>query len=153
MTLGSPAVRDGRGVRPQPVAPPATLAARYCLLTLDVARASGPIADRGGGDAAVAQILRRCVIRAEEVFAANGLTVRRLDEVAVAELFPTMLGPAAQSPESTLTASSESWSRVRVAGTWSVTFGVSGGGEDVLGPLRRPRARRCALRSPCRPCC
>ena len=43
------------------------------------------------------QILRRCAVHAEQVLATAGLTVRRLDEDAVASLFATWLGPAAST--------------------------------------------------------
>ncbi|HEU5266010.1 MAG TPA: hypothetical protein VFU35_04895, partial [Jatrophihabitans sp.] len=50
-----------------PAAPLTPLVARYCLITLDGRRAADAIAARGGTQAAVHQILRRCAVHAEQV--------------------------------------------------------------------------------------
>lgn len=130
ITLLSPA-RASPGAPAMPVSSPPRRASRYCLLTLDLSAAPVAIAERGGSDAAVAQILRRCALRAEEVFSANGITVRRLDEARVAALFPTLMGPAAPQQGGSLPPTVETWRDIRVAGTWSTTFAVAGAGSDV----------------------
>ena len=134
VTVAAPARRLPQAP-PMPVMPAPGLVARYCLLTLDLTKASIAVASRGGSDAAVAQVLRRCVLRAEEVFSANGLTVRRLDEAGATALFPTLFGPAAASSDGSLPPTVETWRDIRVAGTWSVTFAVLGEGADVADRL------------------
>ena len=105
--------------------------ARYVLVTLDLATASAAVAARGGSDAAVAQILRRCALRAEEVLSANGLTVRRLDETAVGALFAGLFGPSSVVGGGALPRTVETWRDIRVAGTWSMSFAVRGSGADI----------------------
>lgn len=120
-----------------PAAPTTPLAARYCLITLDTLRAADAIAARGGGTLAVHQILRRCAVHSEQVLATAGLTVRRLDENAVASLFATWMGPAITAATRRGDQPEESWSDVRVAGTWSTVFAVTGDGEDVFDRVSR----------------
>jgi ESX secretion system protein EccE len=120
-----------------PVAPATPLAARYCLLTLDTRRAADAIAARGGTEAAVHQILRRCAVHAERTLSTAGLSVRRLDERAVAALFATWLGPSTPSTGRRAPRSVESWRDVRVAGTWSTVFAISGDGGDVMDRIAR----------------
>jgi type VII secretion protein EccE len=120
-----------------PVAPATPLAARYCLLTLDTRRAADAIAARGGTEAAVQQILRRCAVHAERALSTAGLSVRRLDENAVGGLFATWMGPATPAVGRRAPTSAESWRDVRVAGTWSTVFAVSGDGNDVTDRVAR----------------
>lgn len=120
-----------------PAAPLTPLAARYCLITLDTRRAADAIAARGAGTAAVHQILRRCAVHAEQLLATAGLTVRRLDEKAVASLFRAWMGPAAQAAGRRTEQTAESWADVRVAGTWSTTFAITGSGTDVADRVSR----------------
>jgi type VII secretion protein EccE len=120
-----------------PSAPPVPLAARYCLLTLDTGRAAEAIAARGGSRAAVHQILRRCAVHAEQVFGTAGVTVRRLDEAAVASLFASWLGPAAPPTGRRAEQTLETWRDVRVAGTWSTVLAVTGEGPDLPDRVAR----------------
>lgn len=113
-----------------PSAPLLPLAARYCLLTLDTVRAADAVAARGGSAAAVQQILRRCAVHAEQLLATAGLAVRRLDPGAVESLFASWMGPASTGGGRRAGQVAESWSDVRVAGTWSTIFAVSGTGDD-----------------------
>jgi type VII secretion protein EccE len=135
-TLVTPAQTSGRSPA-GPAAPATPLAARYCLITLDSLRAADAIAARGGGTLAVHQILRRCAVHAEQELATAGLTVRRLDENAVASLFATWLGPATTTPTRRGEHPEESWIDVRVAGTWSTVFAISGQGDDVVDRVAR----------------
>lgn len=130
LTLTTPAQRRAQAPA-GPAAPLAPLAARYCLLTLDTRRAADAIAGRGGTQAAVQQILRRCAVHAEQSLATAGLSVRRLDEATVANLFATWMGPASAGTGRRGQQTIESWGNVRVAGTWSTIFAVTGGGNDV----------------------
>jgi type VII secretion protein EccE len=120
-----------------PVAPATPLAARYCLLTLDTRRAAEAIAARGGTQAAVHQILRRCAIHAERLLSTAGLTVRRLDENAVGALFATWMGPATPFAGQHPPQAVESWRDVRVVGTWSTVFAVTGDGADITDRIAR----------------
>lgn len=120
-----------------PAAPLVPLAARYCLLTLDTRLAGEAIAARGGSQAAVHQILRRCAVHAEQVLSTAGLSVRRLDQAAVESLFATWLGPAAPPTGRRGAPTLESWSDVRVAGTWSTAFAVTGSGPDLPDRVAR----------------
>lgn len=122
VTMVSPA-RHGSAIPP--------VVARYVLVTLDLAIASAAVAARGGTDAAVAQILRRCALRAEEILAANGLSVRRLDEAGVVALFASLAGPSSVAAGGPLPPTIETWRDIRVGGTWSMSFGVRGGGADL----------------------
>jgi type VII secretion protein EccE len=120
-----------------PVPPLVPLAARYCLITLDTRRAADAIAARGGTSAAVHQILRRCAVHAEQVLATAGVTVRRLDENAVASLFATWLGPVSDDRSRDGEHAVESLRDVLVDGTWSTMFAVSGDGEDLADRVTR----------------
>jgi hypothetical protein len=134
VTVLTPAIA-APGAPSSPVAPPPRSAARYCLLTLDLATAAAAVAARGGTQAAIAQILRRSALVAEQVLAANGLAVRRLDETAVAALFPVLLGPAEPGPGGSLPPTVEKWREIRVAGTWSVSYAVAASDDGVLDRL------------------
>ncbi|HEU5266893.1 MAG TPA: type VII secretion protein EccE [Jatrophihabitans sp.] len=120
-----------------PAAPLTPLVARYCLITLDGRRAADAIAARGGSQAAVHQILRRCAVHAEQVLSTAGLTVRRLDHAAVASLFATWLGPASEADGSSPPPAAERWRDIEVAGTWSTIFAVTGRGDDVADRVSR----------------
>ncbi len=135
-TLVTPARTSARAPA-GPVAPAIPLAARYCLITLDTLRAADAVAARGGGLPAVHQILRRCAVHAEQVLATGGLTVRRLDQDAVDSLFATWLGPTSMAPGRRGEHPEESWTDVRVAGTWSTVFAVTGEGPDVIDRVAR----------------
>lgn len=120
-----------------PAAPMPRLVARYCLITLDTRRAAAAIADRGAADAAIRQIMRRCAVTTEQVMATADVGVRRLDEDAVAGLFGTWMGPIAPRTGHRPAAAGEGWREVRVGGTWSTTFAVSGRGPDVAERVAR----------------
>jgi hypothetical protein len=122
---------------PGPAAPVTPLAARYCLLTLDTRRAADAVAARGGTQAAVHQILRRCALHAEGVLSRAGLSVRRLDEGAVQALFAAWLGPQTPATGRGAQTAVESWRDVRVAGTWSTVFAVTGDGPDLTDRVAR----------------
>ncbi len=122
---------------PGPAAPVTPLAARYCLLTLDTRRAAEAVAARGGTQAAVHQILRRCALHAESVLSTAGLSVRRLDEAAVQALFAAWMGPTTPVAGRRAPRTVESWRDVRVAGTWSTVFAVTGDGPDVTDRVAR----------------
>jgi type VII secretion protein EccE len=136
LTLTTPALVPPRSPA-GPVPPLVPLAARYLLITLDTRRAADAIAARGGTQAAVHQVLRRCAVHAEQLLATAGLTVRRLDENAVRSLFETWLGPASGTTGRSAERTLESLRDVRVAGTWSTLFAVSGEGPDVLDRVAR----------------
>lgn len=114
-----------------PAAPLSPLAARYCLLTLDTRRAAEAVAARGGSQDAVHQILRRCAVHAEQVFATSGLRVRRLGNTAVESLFASWLGPSSPRAGRRSEQTVEGWADVRVGGTWSTSFAVTGTGPDL----------------------
>lgn len=120
-----------------PAAPMTQLAARYCLLTLDTRLAAEPIGARGGTQAAIHQILRRCAVHTEQVLSTAGVTVRRLDENAVAGLFATFMGPSAPPSGRRGQHTAETWGDVRVGGTWSTVFAVTGSGPDVTSRVLR----------------
>lgn len=136
LTLTSPA-RVPAGAPAGPYPPLDQQAARYCLLTLDSRRAADAIADRGGSPAAVAQILRRATVHAEQVLAGAGIATRRLDEAGIAGLFTAWLGPASPASGRRAQHSAESWRDVRVAGTWSTVAAVTGHGADVADRVAR----------------
>jgi type VII secretion protein EccE len=136
VTLTAPAQLPAHAP-PGPVAPVTPLAARYCLLTLDTRRAGAAVASRGGTQAAVHQILRRCAVHAERVLSPAGLSVRRLDEAAVAALFATWMGPATPFAGPGAPKTVESWRDIRVVGTRSTVFAVSGAGADVADRVAR----------------
>jgi hypothetical protein len=76
-------------------------------------------------------------VHAERTLSTAGLSVRRLDERAVAALFATWLGPSTPSTGRRAPRSVESWRDVRVAGTWSTVFAISGDGGDVMDRIAR----------------
>jgi type VII secretion protein EccE len=135
LTVFSPAQLAG-GAPAGPVAPPARLVSRYCVLTMDTTLAADAVAARGGTEAALHQILRRCALRAEQILAAVGVRVRRLDERAVTALFGVCIGPADLQPSGSRP-TSESWRDIRVAGTWSTSYAVTGTGGEVPDALAR----------------
>lgn len=110
-------------------------ATRYCVLTLDTILAAGALADRGGSDAAIAQILRRCAMRAEEVLGSTRLRVQPLDEPAAHRVLDNCLGPAARSADAGAAATVESGGGIRVGGTYSATVAVGGSATTALGKL------------------
>ncbi|WP_460603691.1 type VII secretion protein EccE [Jatrophihabitans fulvus] len=134
-TLTTPAAKAAHAPD-GPAAPVTQLAVRYCLLTLDTRRAADAIAARGGTEAAIRQILRRCAVHTEQVLATADLQVRRLDENAVAALFGTWMGPTSPAAgHGHRTA--EAWNDVLVGGTWSTVFAVTGTGPDVAARVQR----------------
>lgn len=118
-------------------------AARYLLLAVDGRRAADALAARGGDRPAVEQVVRRCVVAAEQAMANVGVRVRRLDEGAVAGLFAAWMGPAAPTAGRRASQSVESWRDLRVAGTWSTSAVVSGPAAEVV-----ERAQRLAAAAP-----
>jgi type VII secretion protein EccE len=88
LTLAAPAHAGQPG---EPAALPRS-AARICLLTLDTRTAADALNARGGSMAALAQILRRCVLRAEEMLASHGLASRPVDAPAMTRLLDASLG-------------------------------------------------------------
>lgn len=126
----------------------ARLPRRFCLLTLDAATAGDAMAARGGSEAALQQILRRCVLRAEQVLASAGIAVVRLDLAALEALFDSCLGAAVLGGAAVGTGR-ESWRDVRVAGTWSTGYAAPAAGADQLSLLvagsRIPLAATCVV--------
>lgn len=120
-----------------PAAPMTQLAARYCLLTLDTRRAAATIEARGGTEGAIHQILRRFAVHTEQMLATAGVTVRRLDENAAAGLFATFMGPSSPPSGRRGRQTAETWEDVRVGGTWSTVFAVTGPGADVTDRVLR----------------
>lgn len=109
-----------------PLQPLSRLAARYLLLTLDTVLAAEVITDRGGSEAAVHQILRRCVARAEEVFAAAGIPVRHLGEAKLTGIAAHCLGPLQPGADGSVPAAQEKLRQVTIADTESMTITVEG---------------------------
>jgi type VII secretion protein EccE len=116
------------------VTPTARVAARYCVLTLDATTAADAVTARGGTEAGVHNILRRCVLRAEHTLSASGASVRRLDAPELTGLLNSFVvpetPPGAPPPDV-----SESWSDMRIAGAWSTTYAVGSDGPGVLNRL------------------
>src|SRR5262245_20148827 len=111
-------------------------ATRYCVLTLDTILAAGALADRGGSDAAIAQILRRCAMRAEEVLGSSRLRVKPMDEPAAHRVLDNCLGPAARTADPAAAATVESGGNIRIGGTYSATVAVGDGSATAaLGKL------------------
>ncbi|MGN6606882.1 MAG: type VII secretion protein EccE [Jatrophihabitans sp.] len=102
-----------------PLPPLPHRAGRYVVLTLDAYRSVDAINARGGTDAAVTQILRRCSVRADEVLTAAGLRVRLLDEAATQDLLAEVFGPPGGP-----VAADETRGGVRIPGGWSRTGGL-----------------------------
>lgn len=111
---------------------PSQRATRHLVLTLDTAHAADVIVERGGPPA-VHQILRRCVLRAEELLHATGVEVTRLSEMAVATAAAGTIGRTATGPDVSLVATSESLDHVDLPDCTARTFTVSG--PDTLARL------------------
>jgi hypothetical protein len=142
LTVSTPArVTAQAPAAPEP--PVDQFAARYLLLAVDGRRAADALAARGGDRPAVEQVVRRCVVAAEQAMANVGVGVRRLDEGAVAGLFAAWMGPAAPTAGRRASQSVESWRDVRVAGTWSMGAVVAGPAAEVV-----ERAQRLAAAAP-----
>lgn len=113
--------------------PPAgRFATRHLVLTLDTLHAAEVLAERGG-EPAVHQVLRRCVLRAEELLTAAGTRVRRLPADAVAAESASSLGPLVVGPDGTVPAVTEAFDHVAMADSRSTTYAVTG--DDVLAKL------------------
>jgi hypothetical protein len=134
LTVVSPAVVPAAA--PAGPGPQVALASsRYCILTVDTILAAGALAARGGSQAAISQILRRCAIRAQEVLATSRLHVHTLDEPAVRSILDDCLGPPApiRSPRDAATV--ESAAGIRIGGTYSSTLVVGGAAEVAFARL------------------
>lgn len=123
-----PASADLVGTSPRP----AQRASRHLVLTLDTAHAADVIVERGG-PAAIPQILRRCVLRAEELLHTAGVEVRRLPEASVAAAAAAAVGRSRTGPDVSLLATTEALGHVDLADGSARTFVVSG--TDVLARL------------------
>jgi hypothetical protein len=110
-------------------------ATRHCILTLDTMLAAGALADRGGSDAAITQILRRCAMRAEEVLGSARMSLQTLDEAAAHRMLDSCLGPAAPMAKPSAAATDEWATGIRVGGTYSTTVVVGGPAAVALGRL------------------
>jgi type VII secretion protein EccE len=110
-------------------------ATRYCVLTLDTMLAAAALADRGGSEAAITQILRRCAMRAEEVFGGARLRVETLDESTAHRVLDNCLGPSAPVSTPAAAATAESASGIRVGGTYSTTVAIGGAAGVALARL------------------
>ncbi|MDT0202161.1 hypothetical protein [Nocardioides sp. AE5] len=115
-----------------PVPPLPRLATRHLVLTLDTIHASDAIVGRGG-QAGIPQILRRCVMRAEEVLASSGIEVRRLPDRVVAIDSASALGPMSVPAEGNTPQAIESLATVTIQDVVSSTWLVSG--ADALARL------------------
>ena len=102
------------------------------MLTLDTMIAAGGIAARGGSDAAINQILRRCALRAEEVLGSATLRIETLDDTAARRALEDCLGPAAVVGDASAAATAESASGIRVGGTYSTAVVVGGSAAVAL---------------------
>lgn len=136
LTVSTPA-RVAPGAPTAPGAPVDQFAARYLLLAVDGRRAADALTARGGDRRAVEQVVRRCVVAAEQAMGNVGVGVRRLDEGAVAGLFAAWMGPAAPATGRRGAQSVESWRDLRVAGTWSMSTVVSGPASQVVEQAQR----------------
>lgn len=122
---------------------PAQRASRHLVLTLDTAYAADVIVERGGPPA-IHQILRRCVLRAEELLHATGVQVARLSDRAVADAAAGAVGRTATGPDVSLMATGESFGQLELADGTARTFVVTGPGalsllaelaQQVLAPV------------------
>jgi hypothetical protein len=113
----------------------ARAASRHCILTLDTMLAAGALADRGGSDAAIAQILRRCAMRAQEVLGTGRVSLHTLDEAAVHRILDSCLGPPGPLARPADAATAESATGIRIGGTHSTTVVVGGAASTALGRL------------------
>ncbi len=96
-------------------------AARLCLLSVDTRAAAEALTARGGSRAALAQILRRCVLRAEELLAAHGVTTRPVDPAAMTRALDVCLGALAPDARP-----QEHWSHVSFGAAQSVSVALGG---------------------------
>jgi type VII secretion protein EccE len=140
VTLLSPSA-PGAAAPPGASAPLSRLATRFLVLTLDTAYAADVIAARGGS-AAIEQILRRCVLRAEEVLNGAGVALRRLQAGSVELHSASSLGPV-QAPDGTYPPALERPDHVLMAGSTSMTFALTGKDamtqvEQLAGSLAVP---------------
>lgn len=110
-------------------------ASRYCILTLDTMLAAAALADRGGSEAAITQILRRCAMRAQEVLATGRVSLHTLDEPAAHRILDSCLGPSAPPQRPADAATVESAAAIRIGGTYSATVVVGGSAAVALGRL------------------
>lgn len=110
---------------PGPVTAASRFATRHLVLTLDTLYAADAIASRGGRQA-INQILRRCVLRAEEVLSSAGVEVRRLPQDLVAMDNANCLGPISPGPDGRLPGAKEDLGGVRLDTTVTKTFAVTG---------------------------
>lgn len=137
LSLATPAVVPASApAGPTPLL--ASGASRYCILTLDTMLAAGALADRGGSDAAITQILRRCAMRAQEVLGTGRVSLHALDEAAAHRILDSCLGPSVPPTRPADAATVESATGIRVGGTYSVTVvvgGVAGGALQRLSEL------------------
>lgn len=105
-------------------------AARVLLLCLDTRSAADALGARGGSMAALAQVLRRCVLRAEEMLATHGLTTRPIDAPSMTRLLDASLGLApaaagAMRPQ-------ERWAHVALGEARSIAVALGGDAEHGL---------------------
>lgn len=110
-------------------------ASRHCILTLDTMLAAGALADRGGSDAAITQILRRCAMRAQEVLGTGRVSLHALDEAAVHRILDSCLGPPGPLTRPADAATAESATGIRIGGTYSTTVVVGGAASTALRRL------------------
>lgn len=115
-----------------PLGPMSRLATRYLVLTLDTLAAADIIAERGG-DAAVPQILRRLVLRAEDVLSAANVPSRRMSRSAVLSHGDSCLGPVTPGPDGAVPPIDEEFAQVEIGGAVSMTVTLVG--PDVLAKL------------------
>ena len=110
-------------------------ATRYCVLTLDTMLAAAALSARGGSDAAINQILRRCAMRAEEVLAGANLRLQTLDEPAAHRVLDNCLGPVPPGADPAAATTVESASGIRLGGTYSTTSVIGGSAAAALRTL------------------
>lgn len=127
--LVSPAAAGGAD--PPGGVPLPRLTSRFLVLSLDTAYAADVIAARGGS-AAVEQVLRRCVLRAEEVLNGAGVAIKRLPAPLVELHNASSLGPVT-APDGSVPPAVERSDHVVIAGSTSMTFSVTG--ADALARL------------------
>jgi type VII secretion protein EccE len=128
-----PTVPGGAPSGPTPVL--AKAATRFCVLTLDSIRAAPALGARGGSDAAAAQILRRCAMRAEEVLESSRLHVSTLDEAGLHRLLDSCLGPSTPAANQHPTPTAETTSEIRLGGTYSTSVAVGGAAGHAMHRL------------------
>ncbi|WP_139980707.1 type VII secretion protein EccE [Nocardioides litoris] len=124
VTLLSPPTPGG-GQAPGLRGPVSRLVTRFMVLTLDT-RYAAEVISRRGGSAAVQQVLRRCVLRAEEVMNGAGVVVRRLPASSVEMHNAGSLGPLPPGPDGQVPPAREHADHVAVGGSASMTFALRG---------------------------